>query len=476
MADPFVGIQLGSHSIFDEGVDHVLDVLRETARVNTLLLYSHAYQRFAVNRPAAGLADHGRGVRAAGRQAIGHSWVPAHEEHYAGTFLRHERADDSPDRDVFAEVAGPASSRGMRVYARILEGHEQWLATYIANWPKVLSVDIYGRRGAQPCWNNPDYRTWLVATVEDVLTHHGLDGFMWGSERSGPLPNLLTGARPPGCFCTHCQRVGHQRGINVERAIAGFRKLHELALDCLAGNRPVEGHFVSFLRIMLNYPEVLRWEYEWHRAKESVARDIYGTAKAIRPSVQVGWHVYHPVTWDPFYQAEMDYADIASYSDWIKPVVYHDIAGVRIRNRYIEPLSQTLFGDMSPHTLRTFLFEVLGYDTAIEPDLDAMPTEGMSPEYVWRQVRRAVLAVNGKARIYAGVGFDVPTDGNPVRSDPERVHRAVYRSFAAGAAGLLVSREYDEMRLENLQAVGRGIDDAAAAGIIGTGAIGGAGQ
>lgn len=463
MALPFVGVQLGSHSVFDEGVDHVLDTLQTKARVNTLLLYNYAYQRFAQNRPAGGLADHGRGTRSADRQAVGHAWVPAHEEHYAATFLRHEH---SAERDVLDEVAGPAQERGMQVYARMLEGHEGWLAGYISNWPKVLGVDIYGRRTTLPCWNNPDYRAWLLATVEDVVSHHPITGYMYGSERSGPLPSLLTKGETPGCFCTYCQAAGHRTGIDVGRAITGFTKLDELAADCRAGHRPLDGYLVTFLRILLRYPEILRWEYEWHRAKESVARDMYGTVKAIRPDVQVGWHVYHAVTWDPFYQAEMDYAGMVSYSDWIKPVVYHDIAGVRIRNRYIAPMTQTLFGDLTPATMRTFLFEVLGYDPATEAALDDMATQGMSPEYVWRAIRRSVVAVDGRIPIYAGVGFDVPTDGNPMRSAPENVYRSVYRSFEAGAAGLLVSREYDEMRSENLAAVGRAVDDAVAAGAV----------
>ena len=31
---PFVGVQLGSHSLFDEGIDRCLDLLRESAGVN----------------------------------------------------------------------------------------------------------------------------------------------------------------------------------------------------------------------------------------------------------------------------------------------------------------------------------------------------------------------------------------------------------------------------------------------------------
>ena len=63
----------------------------------------------------------------------------------------------------------------------------------------------------------------------------------------------------------------------------------------------------------------------------------------------------------------------------------------------------------------------------------------------------------GKIPVYPGVGFDIPGhDGEHFPSDPQTLYRATYRAFEAGAKGLIVSREYDEMRVENLRAVGRG--------------------
>ena len=465
MSQPFVGVQLGSHSVFDEGVNHVLDVLQETAQINALFVYSHAYQNFIKNRPGEGLADHGRGVNTSERE-LGHRWVPSNDEYYGSTYLRHSdnSTTEYAGRDVLEELSAPAKARGMKVFARMLEGNEGFLARAIDGWPQILTVDVYGRRGAVPCWNNPDYRSWMTGTVADVFSTHELDGFKYGAERSGPLSQMLLHGKAPGCFCEFCQSDGAARGINVDRAMRGFRAMHEFCEKCAQGNRPVDGAFVTFLRLLLQYPEILAWEQLWHESMDSGAQQMYGTIKAIAPAAQIGWHVWHGVTFDPFYQAEMDYAEMASYSDWIKPVVYHDIAGVRIRN-VCEELATTVFSDMTPASVRTFLFEVLGYDSKMEADFDALPTDGMSPEYVWREVRRCVLALNGRVPVYAGVGFDVPTNGNPIRSTPERVFEATYRAFAAGAAGLLVSREYDEMRIENLQAVGRAIDRAAADGL-----------
>jgi hypothetical protein len=57
--------------------------------------------------------------------------------------------------------------------------------------------------------------------------------------------------------------------------------------------------------------------------------------------------------------------------------------------------------------------------------------------------------------VYPGVGFDIPGQAAP--SDPETVCEATRKVFQAGAAGLIISREYDEMRVPNLRAVGRAV-------------------
>jgi hypothetical protein len=59
------------------------------------------------------------------------------------------------------------------------------------------------------------------------------------------------------------------------------------------------------------------------------------------------------------------------------------------------------------------------------------------------------------------VGFDVP--GSPA-DDPETVYQATRKSFEAGASGVVASREYEEMKVENLKAFGRAVRDASKAG------------
>ena len=66
-----------------------------------------------------------------------------------------------------------------------------------------------------------------------------------------------------------------------------------------------------------------------------------------------------------------------------------------------------------------------------------------------------MASAENKTKIYTGVGFDVPWGNRHVDADPEEVYRCVLKAFEAGATGIVVSREYEEMRVPNLKAVGR---------------------
>lgn len=70
-------------------------------------------------------------------------------------------------------------------------------------------------------------------------------------------------------------------------------------------------------------------------------------------------------------------------------------------------------------------------------------------------------SANGKTKIYAGVGFDVP--GSPP-DNPETVYRATRKAFEAGASGVVASREYEETKVEHLRAFGRAVRELLKAG------------
>ncbi len=61
VAPRFVGIQMGPHSLLDEGIEHTLDLIKDTAGVNAVFTYSHAYNGDVLKPNQAN--DHGVPLR-----------------------------------------------------------------------------------------------------------------------------------------------------------------------------------------------------------------------------------------------------------------------------------------------------------------------------------------------------------------------------------------------------------------------------
>jgi len=450
----FNGIQMGPHTMLDEGIEPCLDLIQETAGINAVLTYSHSFHG-DLRKPAGALAtDHGKPPRI-NRDPLPSVWVRHHDQYFRNTRLRVRPPDpglEYAQRDLFAEMLEPARRRGMKVYARVLESS----GSSIENFASVVTVDVYGKPTRVGCWTNPDYKNLWAAIVEDMFRSYDLDGFQWGAERMGPLMNVILpwNDTPPTCFCEHCIARGKAKGIDPERAREGFRKLFEYVRKLMAGDpKPAEGVFTVFLRHIIRYPEILAWQYQYRLSREEVMKGMYDTIKAIKPAAQVGWHIDHqPSSWDIVYRAEMSYEEMAPYSDFIKLILYHAVLGGRIRSWYLERFRRTILSELTLDQSLELYYALFGYDRNMEPNVDGLARIGFSPDYVYRETRRSVASANGKTRVYSGIGFNVP--GSPPE-DPEKIYEATLKAIEAGAGGIVVSREYEEMRVPNLRAVGR---------------------
>ena len=146
---------------------------------------------------------------------------------------------------------------------------------------------------------------------------------------------------------------------------------------------------------------------------------------------------------------------MAPYSDFIKFIAYHDILGPRIRWWYLDRMYKTVFGEVPLNESLDLYYDLFGYDKKSEPHLDQLPSTGFSPNYVYRETRRSIASAEKRTKIYVGIGFDVPWNSKHFPSDPEKVYECVLKAFEAGADGIVVSREYEEMRVPSLKAVGR---------------------
>ena len=451
-----IGIQVGAVSFVDEGVDKVLDILQERGNVNTIYLATFTYGRGIAGRqiPGQPLPDHGKQEYDQG-QFHGGNYATPHPQFYENTSLKQTKASDFGDYDVLQEVLPKAKERGLKVYC----WYEDVFRSDIPGVQELREIDLQGRRSAELCALNPDYRNFLVGLTADYCKSYEIDGVMWGSERQGPLNNAIGsshgGAANPSrvtCFCEHHQKAARNRGIDVERAKEGYQKLATFVRGALAGQRPSDGYFVTFWRLLVEYPELLAWEKLWTDGQHAVYKDVHETAKANRPSAQVGFHIWHNNSFSPFFRAEQDYAKLAENADELKIVAYNNCGGPRYAGA-IRNVHSTIFRDLPADELKSFSDHVLGYEG--EKSLKDLPTSGLSADYVARETARAKAGVGPKCRILPGIDIDIPTGRNQKKTTPQDVFDATTAALKAGADGVIFSRKYSEMRLDNLSGGGR---------------------
>ncbi len=466
---PLIGIQLAGHSLLDEGMERCLDTIQSTCHANAIFLYSHSYYA-AHGRPPEVYADHGVPIRDERGRKITRVWIKHHGDSFAGAALRIPKpgADEEyGDRDLFAEAGEAFRKRGLKFYARLLEPGTHELRNRVPNFERAMSIGLDGEVSSQPCRNNPEWIGFWDALVDDTVRAYPLDGYQWGAERIGPLSSLLWKGTMPFCFCTHCEGRAKREGINAARARTGFTELHSLISQVRAGGTPpVDGVFTNILRVLLRFPEVLSWDYQWRKALEEQAQRTYALVKARRPATQVGRHFDHQNTsWDALSLAQWSYADTVPYTDFIKPILYHDILGPRLLSYHLEELKKGSLTELGLQQLLDLHYTLRGYDPKLQPKLDELTKRGMDPEYVGIETKRIVDAIQGKCAVIPGIGVDVPNNihssqPNGLRqmslpSRPESLRSAVCQAFNAGARGILISREYDEMRIESLKAIGQ---------------------
>ncbi len=460
-AERMIGLQVGAVSFVDEGTDAVLDNLQKLGGVNTLFLATFTYGRGIGGRMPRGspLPDHGK--QEYDDNFHGGNFATPHPQFYRGTSIVPQKAPDHPDYDVIADVLPRARTRGMKTIAWF----EDVFRKDVPGLDRAFEVDLHGQPAARVCYRNPNTRNFWLGLTEDYLRSYDIDGLMFGSERQGPLNNAIGashggGPSPStvGCFCPHCLDAAKKEGINADRARKGFQAIEQWigGMKSNGGKPPVDGAFVTFWRILLEYPEVLAWERLWSAGLRDTYRDMYAKAHEIAKDKPIGWHIWHASAFAPFYRAEQDYARFGEYSDFLKVVVYNNCGGPRMA-KYIQNIHSTVFADLTPAQTLDVTYRIQQYEPNTEASLDQLPTKGLTAAYVHDETRRAVAGSPARVAILPGIDIDIPTGEHEKKTQPEDVSQAVRAGFEGGAKGVVLSRKYSEMRLANLRAAGDAI-------------------
>jgi len=87
--------------------------------------------------------------------------------------------------------------------------------------------------------------------------------------------------------------------------------------------------------------------------------------------------------------------------------------------------------------------------------LEELAAKGLGPDYVLRETKRAVASAGPKMKVWPGIDVDIPTAARSKKTTPDDVYLSVKAAFEGGAHGVLLSRKYSEMRLDNIGGAGR---------------------
>jgi hypothetical protein len=468
MPKDFVGIQIGAISFIDEGVETVLKILQDKGAVNALVIGALSWSRGNAGRAILGTPDHGSGEP--DNLVGGAFWEPS-PKYYGNSPLKEFRAPDPlyEGFDTFRDVIPAAKKRELKVYAYYCETPRVTIKhNSVPNAAQIGEVDLFGRKANRPCNNNPGYRAWVFSFIEDWCNQN-IDGVLWGIERQSGLKALLSGETPT-CFCRFCLLEGKRQNIDAGRAQNGYKAVYEYLKRVKAGENPPDGFFVTFLRILLNHPEIFQWEKMWLESHRGLHRELAGVVKFVDSEKEVGFGIWQEInTFSPYLRAQFDYEEFIDYADWLKPIVYHVPAGARFaryvqtfqpllyhkegeqRAEFIQEAQATVLRDFGPDLALDLFYALLNLEEAPLPEL---AERGFSPEYVRRETARTVAGVGGKVKVYPGIGIGVPGGPGSKEIEPDDVRQAIQAAYEGGADGVLLSRNYSETMLKNLEAAG----------------------
>jgi hypothetical protein len=459
------GIQIGAISFVDEGVDEVLDIVQKRGAINTLFLTTFTYGRGLSGRQIPGMKFPDHGSQESDEKTFhGGNYAIPHPEFYNNTLLevKETRAPEHGDFDILASVIPGARKRGMKVFASV---EDQWRSD-VPGVSELAEIDLQGRKARTLCLFKPEVRAFWTGLVTDLCMSYDIDGILFFNERNGPLLTALGASHfqvidssRVTCFCEDHQRAAKVHCIDINRAKKGYQKLDLFVQASLKGERPSDGYYVEFQRLLLEYPEIAAYDKLFDFAKHQVLKEVYATVKKVNENLQVGFHVEHVNSFNPFFRASRSYEELATMADFLKVVAYNNAGGERYA-RFIHNIQATVFRDVPPEELMRFNNHLLNYSPD-EASLEKLPKAGLSADYVHRETRRALAGVKGQCLILPGIDVNLPTDEKSRKALPGDTYAATLAAYKAGSDGVILSRKYSEMFLANLDAAGRAIRERA---------------
>ncbi len=463
--DKFVGVQISPISFIDEGVDNVLETLQNRVGVNVLLIGTVSWLGLKSGRSVSwkidGWPDHGIPEPFAMK---GGAYFDPNPNFYNNTFIKNFKAQDKEmiNNDILKMVIPKAKERGMKVFIELMEpffnyaGHGSATGVDIPNLVQCMEIDIFGRIGSSPSTSNRDYRNWILSMIEDQVANYDIDGVMWCNERYSPLDQLFQG-NAPGDFSSQFIIEAKQNNLNITKVKDSLKYMYDFFQEVINGKVFVDGNLIEFFRLLFDKPEILEWEKFWLERNKDLDKEIYGLVKWVNSNLSFGLNVWNRNHFNFIRKVQWPWKEQTNYSDWVKPITYQHQSG-EIFHREIDIFGKTIFNNLSKDQLISVFAKILDIN---ESNLDNLVQRGLDPDtYIYTQCKDAVRGVEGKSKVYMGIGIDAPRSSeDQAKCDPDIAYRSVKATYKAGGEGVVLSPNYASMNLTNLDGVAKALKE-----------------
>jgi hypothetical protein len=321
-----IAASLYAWDLLDEGVEPILETLRETTGANSTYLVALMHWE---KRPLTDFYyPHNPKRKTYFPEDSRVYWQP-HMECYRDTKIKPRTSDrdELKGKDWLELLVSSARKRGWKTGAEISHtvlDQERARGQFVS----AVQRDIYGNPLSQlVCVNNPDSRQYIIGLFTDLVKNYDLDfvqtcmvpfaatrlrvsaglggeshqpgtfGFQTWGGASGATPaetTLLTSLG--GCFCSSCESAARTDGLDLK---AVRRSMLPLA-NMLDHAGPAEIHRLALLRasnttptaVLLRHPEMFDWLKFRCASLTRLFRDVHTAIRGTNPKIDLRLNAY----------------------------------------------------------------------------------------------------------------------------------------------------------------------------------------
>jgi len=289
------------------------------------------------------------------------------------------------------------------------------------------------------CPNNPDALKTTLSHLERLLRTYNFDGVFLDKFR---FPSPANGLQEMfSCFCGHCRRAARERGFNLDEVKEAIESLTE-PVDPQACNITLPG--AQWLEVLLAHRPAVQ-EFIRFRCDSITQTVIAVRALTDLLDKKLAFDVFSP-SLAPL--VGQDYARIARYGVWAKPMIYRFAkgpAGLRLEVPALAGDLAQFLGCGVDKVVSWFQQHVPGL---IDTDLERIASEGVPLDLIADETRQAVKLM-APAPVYLGV--ETVSMPGIIDITPQNVKEIVNTGCVAGARGVVLSWDIMHTPVDNLQ-------------------------